>query len=44
MKYDVIAVGAGIVGLATAYSILKKNAGIKLLLIEKENEVAKHQK
>lgn len=43
MNYNVIIVGAGIVGLATAYTILNKNANVKLLLIEKENEVAKHQ-
>jgi len=39
----VIIVGAGIVGLATAYNILKKKPNIKLLVIEKENDVAKHQ-
>jgi len=43
MNYNVIIIGAGIVGLATAYSILNKNPEVKLLLVEKENEVAKHQ-
>lgn len=43
MKYDITIIGAGIVGLATAYTILKMNPDIRLLLIEKENEVAKHQ-
>jgi len=43
MKYDIIVVGAGIVGLATSYSIVNKNPDIKILLIEKENEAAKHQ-
>ncbi len=42
-KYDVIIVGAGIVGLATAYQLLKKNPKIKLALIEKENKIAQHQ-
>ncbi|KUG25140.1 l-2-hydroxyglutarate oxidase [hydrocarbon metagenome] len=40
---DITIIGAGIVGLATAYTILKKNPNIRLLIIEKENEVAKHQ-
>ncbi len=43
MKYDVIIIGGGIVGLATALKIKEKNPSIKLLLIEKENAVAKHQ-
>lgn len=43
MKYDVIVVGAGIVGLASALKILEKNSALKLLILEKENGVAKHQ-
>lgn len=43
MKFDVIIVGAGIVGLATAVNILRKNPETKLLLIEKEFSVAMHQ-
>ena len=44
-KYDfnLIVVGGGIVGLATAYQFLKKNPGQKLLIIEKETELAQHQ-
>jgi len=41
--YDVIIVGAGIVGLATAYQIINYYKKIRLAIIEKENEVAKHQ-
>ena len=41
--FDVVIVGAGIVGLATAYKILEKEPSLKLLLIEKENGVSKHQ-
>lgn len=41
--YDVIIVGAGIVGLATGVKILEKNPSLKLLLLEKENDIAKHQ-
>ncbi|MHB8906666.1 MAG: L-2-hydroxyglutarate oxidase [Melioribacteraceae bacterium] len=43
MKYDVIIVGAGIVGLASALKILQKNRDLKLLILEKEDGVAKHQ-
>jgi L-2-hydroxyglutarate oxidase len=43
MQYDVIIVGGGIVGLATAYTIKSQNPGLKLALLEKENEIALHQ-
>ncbi len=43
MQYDVVIVGGGIVGLATALQLKKSNPTIKLVLIEKEDEVAKHQ-
>lgn len=43
MNHDIIIVGAGIVGLATAYNILKKRSDINVLVIEKESGVAKHQ-
>lgn len=43
MKYDVIIIGAGIVGLASAYRILEAKPNLKLLIIEKENAEAKHQ-
>ena len=43
MEYDIVVVGGGIVGLATALRIQKKKPGLKLLLIEKETELAKHQ-
>jgi L-2-hydroxyglutarate oxidase len=42
-NFDVVIVGAGIVGLATAYKILEKEPALKLLIIEKENGVSKHQ-
>ena len=42
-SFDVIIVGGGIVGLATAYTILKKDNNVKLLLIEKETGVSRHQ-
>ena len=43
MKYDIIIVGGGIVGLGTALNILERRPGSKVLVLEKENEVAKHQ-
>ena len=43
MVYDVTIIGAGIVGLATAYQILKRKPDLKLLILEKESDVAKHQ-
>lgn len=42
-KLDVIIIGGGIVGLATALKLLQKKPKIKLLLLEKENQLARHQ-
>jgi L-2-hydroxyglutarate oxidase len=41
--YDVLVVGAGIVGLATAYRLLEKRPSLKLAVVDKENRVAAHQ-
>lgn len=43
MKYQYVIIGGGIVGLATAYQMLKQRPGLKLAVIEKENAVAAHQ-
>lgn len=43
MRYQYAIIGGGIVGLATAYQMLKKKPGLKLAVIEKENAVAAHQ-
>lgn len=43
MTYDVIIVGGGIVGLATAYQILQDKPDTKLLIVEKEAREAMHQ-
>lgn len=43
MNYDVIIIGAGLVGLATAYQTKLKNPGSKILILEKENNVSLHQ-
>ncbi len=41
--FDVIVIGGGIVGLATALQIQKAKPGTKIVLIEKESSLAKHQ-
>jgi (S)-2-hydroxyglutarate dehydrogenase len=41
--YDIIVIGGGIVGLATALKIKEQKPQVKLLLLEKENQLAKHQ-
>lgn len=43
MQYDVLVVGGGIVGLATAYQSLLQQPGLKLALVEKEGALAQHQ-
>lgn len=43
MKYDIIIVGGGAVGLATALQLLKRKPGTKVLVLEKETAVASHQ-
>jgi L-2-hydroxyglutarate oxidase len=43
MKYDVAIVGGGIVGLASALQLLRQRPGARVCVLEKEDEVAKHQ-
>ena len=43
MKYDIVIIGGGIVGLASAYTILKNKPTTRLLLLEKESGLAQHQ-
>jgi L-2-hydroxyglutarate oxidase len=43
MTFDVAIVGAGIVGLATALRILQQRPATRLVVIEKEAAVARHQ-
>ncbi len=40
---DVVIVGGGIVGLATAWRLLQRSPGTQIVLLEKEREVAHHQ-
>jgi L-2-hydroxyglutarate oxidase len=41
--YDVLVVGAGIVGLATAMDLTRRRPDLKLLVVDKEDKVASHQ-
>jgi L-2-hydroxyglutarate oxidase len=41
--FDVVIVGGGIVGLATAYKLSKKFPNVKLAVLEKEQKLAFHQ-
>jgi len=42
-RYDYIIVGAGIIGLGTALNLKNKDPNSKILVLEKEGELAKHQ-
>ena len=42
-QYDLAIIGGGILGLATALKITAAHADVKLLLLEKEAELARHQ-
>ena len=41
-KYDYLIIGAGIIGLTIAYELKKKQSHLKIIIIEKESDVAKH--
>ncbi len=43
MRYDYAIIGGGIVGLSTAWQLLKREPGKKLVVLEKEDRVAAHQ-
>lgn len=43
MKIDFIIIGAGIVGLSTAYHLKKLNPNLNIVVLEKENDLALHQ-
>jgi len=43
MIYDIIIIGGGIVGMATALQIKERNEKLKVLVLEKEDVLAKHQ-
>jgi L-2-hydroxyglutarate oxidase len=43
VTHDIAIVGAGIVGLATARALQERSPGARLVLLEKEREIAQHQ-
>lgn len=43
MQYDIVVIGGGIVGLASAYNLLKEHPELKVAVLEKENMLAAHQ-
>ena len=43
MKFDCAIIGGGIVGLATALSLTRQRPGLKLVVLEKEPDIASHQ-
>src|SRR5690554_4418597 len=43
MKNDIIIIGGGIVGLATALKLMEIKPDLKIILLEKESKLAQHQ-
>ncbi len=43
VDFDIVVVGGGIVGLASAYKIAQKHPGISIAVLEKEDKLAAHQ-
>jgi L-2-hydroxyglutarate oxidase LhgO len=42
-EFEVVVVGAGLVGLATAMTLLRERPGLRLAVLEKEDRIAVHQ-
>ena len=42
-NYDLVVIGGGIIGLATAMRVTEEFPDIKVAVLEKESEVAQHQ-
>ena len=42
-RCDIVIVGAGIIGLTTAFSLLERHRDLSIILVEKEADIARHQ-
>ena len=42
MQYDYLIVGSGIIGMTIAYELLNEDSLLKIAIIDKEDDVAKH--
>lgn len=42
MKFDILIIGAGIIGLSVAKGLLEKDPNLQVLLVEKEDSIGKH--
>jgi len=40
---DIVIVGAGIIGLTTAYNLLERQPDLSIIIVEKEPDIARHQ-
>src|SRR5215475_11520968 len=43
MDFEIVIIGGGIVGLATALQLIRQQQGIRIAVLEKEPEIARHQ-
>jgi L-2-hydroxyglutarate oxidase len=43
LKVDLVIIGGGIVGLATALEAVRRSGGRRLAVLEKESMIARHQ-
>src|SRR5260370_30173188 len=42
-KFDCVVIGGGIVGLSVAWTLLQQRPGIRITVVEKEDDWARHQ-
>ena len=43
MRYDVVIIGGGIVGIATAHAVQQQRPGARVVVLEKETQLCAHQ-
>ena len=42
-RCDIVIVGAGVIGLTTAFSLLERQRDLSIIIVEKEVDIARHQ-